>query len=129
MPEFELPKGTDWDKVAADELIPEDRYPARIDKIVEGQSQEGNPKWGITFTLTDEPVTGRKLYESFSLMPRALWKLRQLAAACGIDLTARTGLNSDELMNSEVGIVVTHDVYPRRVRRAAQNQSQHVLFA
>jgi len=111
-----LPKGTDWDKVAADELIPEGRYPARIDKVVEGESQEGNPKWGITFTFTEEPVTGRKLYESFSLMPRALWKLRQLAAACGIDLTGRDDLDTDELLNVDVGVVVTHDSYQGQPR-------------
>lgn len=111
MTKMNLAKGQTWDKVAADELIPEGRFPARIDKIDPGESQAGNPKWGITFTLTEEPVTGRKLYEGFSLMPRALWKLRQLAAACGVDLTDRDDLDTEELLNKEVGVIVTHDVY------------------
>jgi len=111
MTKMNLPKGTNWDKVAADELIPEGRFPARIDKVDPGESQAGNPKWGITFTFTEEPVTGRKLYESFSLMPRALWKLRQLAAACGIDLAGRDDLDTEELLSQEVGCVVTHDVF------------------
>jgi len=111
-------EGIDWAKVAEGQLVPEGRHPARIDKIEERESQSEDPKpyWGITFTITDGDATGRKVWDVFMLEPQNLWKLRNLASECGIDLEGRDDLDSEELLSKDVGIVVSHDVYEGQTR-------------
>jgi len=108
---------TKWDDVAKGDLIPEGRHLARIDKVEEKVSEKsGKSYWAVTYTLQDEPYTGRQVWGNCSLEPRALWKLRMLAESIGIDLTGRDDLDADELVNQEVGIVITHETYEGKER-------------
>ena len=105
-----------WDEVAAGTLIPEGRYPARIDKVEERTSSAGNEYWNVEFTIIDGEYEGRKLWGVFMLSPQALWKLRALAQACGLDLSGERELDSEELVGQEVGIVVTTEEYDGQTR-------------
>lgn len=121
MPKMSLPKGQDWDKVAEADLILEGQYPARIDNVEERVNPETDKTtWGVTFTLLDEPYTGRKVFSNFGLGATALWKLKLLADAIGLDLTGRSDLDSAEILNAEVGVNVTHEMYEGRVRNRAE---------
>jgi len=118
MPKFELPEGKDWDEIAKDELISEGRHPARIDAVEERESQStpGNMYWNITFTVTEGPHTGRQAWAVCMLDAKSLWKLRQLADAVGIDLGGRSDIDTEELLQQECGIVITHEEYEGRLR-------------
>jgi len=113
MPKLE---GVNWDDIASSEVVPEGRHPARVDKVEVRTSEQGNQYWGITFVLTQEPLTGRVVWAPFMLEPQNLWKLRQLCDAIGIDLAGRRDFDSDELIDQEVGVIVTHEDYQGQTR-------------
>lgn len=111
-------KQVNWDEVSKFETIPEGRYPARIDKIEErvGKTGDRNPYWNIEFTITAEEALGRKAWGVFMLAPNALWKLRQLYEALGIECAGEQELNSDELIGQEAGLVIGTEEYQGKLR-------------
>ena len=46
-------------------------------------SKAGNRKWVLKLEFLQGPAAGRKLTSHLSLTPQALWKIRELLAACG----------------------------------------------
>jgi len=112
----------DWEKVAQEQVVPEGRYPARIDKVEERASKEGGkPYLSIEFTFTEEPLTGRKVWSVFMLEPRALWKLRNLLVALGFSVQGVADFNPEDLISQEVGVVVTHEEYQGQLRARANS--------
>lgn len=109
---------TNWDDIASQELIPEGKYASRIDKVVEKQSKSSDATyWGINFTIIEEPLEGRVVWAPFMLNPEALWKLKNLFTAIGIELEGMSEIDTDDmLLQQEVGIIVTHDTYQGEVR-------------
>lgn len=108
-----------WDDIAAAEVIEEGAYPVRIDKIEERQSRsdpKGPGYWNVEMTFLEEPYTGRKVWDVFSLKPNALWKLRNLCEVLTIDLEGRDDLDSDELIGQEVGANIVPETYEGRER-------------
>lgn len=60
---------------------------AQIESILPGKSKSGNPKATVKYVITDEMDTipdgeasavGETVLETFSLLPKALWKLNAL---------------------------------------------------
>jgi len=108
---------TNWDEVAKNELIPDGRYGARIDKVDERTSKDkGNTYWNIEFTITDEAALGRKVWGVFMLTPNSLWKLRQLYEALGQDPSGEQELDSNELVGLDVGVVLGTEEYQGKIR-------------
>jgi hypothetical protein len=111
----------DWDSVAKGEAVPEGRYATRIDKVEDKTSPNNNEYWLMTFTITDEPDIGRKVFGNFMLSPTALWKLRALMKAIGMPTQGLVGLNADDYIGAEVGVVVVHQLYEGEVRARVQS--------
>lgn len=110
-----------WDEVSQLEAIPPGKYPARIDKVEEKISeQKHNDFWQMTFTLTEEPLIGRKVFGNFMLQPTTLWKLRQLMKQIGMPTAGVGNLNADEFVGQEVGISVVHELYEGETRSKIQ---------
>ena len=105
-----------WDDVATGEVIPEGSYMARIDKVETRKSQQDKAYLGINFVIVEGDQEGRVVWQSISLEPRALWKLRQLLEALGHDLVGMQEVDTDDLLGQEVGINVTHEEYEGQVR-------------
>jgi len=106
-----------WDEVTKQELIPEGRYPARIDKIEERPSKKGEvPSWNITFAITSDEAQGRKAFNTFGMAPNALWKFRELLEAIGVEASGEADLDSDDYLGQEVGIIITHEEYEGKLR-------------
>jgi hypothetical protein len=109
-----------WDDVAKSEVIPEGRYAARIDKVEQKESANKNSYLLVTFTIMDEPATGRKVWGNFMLSPTSLWKLRDLMKAIGLPTAGVSDINLDELINAEVGIVITNEMFEDAPRSRVQ---------
>ncbi len=109
---------TDWKAVAKQELIPEGKVSARLDKVEERTAKESqNPYWNFEFTLTGpEEVVGRKVWDVFMLDTKSLWKLRNFCECIGIELEGQRDLDTDELMGQDVGLQIAHEVYESRTR-------------
>jgi hypothetical protein len=111
-----------WDEIAKGEILPEGKYAARIDKVEEKVSKppKNNPYWQVTFTLTEEPHTGRKAWDKFMLSTDALWKLKNLLDAIGLEVKGEADLDSNDLLQQEVGIVIKHETYEGQLRHRVQ---------
>lgn len=107
-----------WDEVAASEEIAEGAYPARIDNVEERESKTkpGTYYWNMELTMLEEPHTGRKVWDIFSLQPRALWKLRNLCETLDIDLEGRDDLDTEELVGQEIGVNIVPETYEGKIR-------------
>ena len=107
----------DWKEVAKQELIPEGKVSARLDKVEErkGKDEPHNPYWNFEFTLTGpQEVVGRKVWDIFMLDTKSLWKLRNFCECIGIELEGQRDIDTDELVGQDVGLVITHRSYEGR---------------
>lgn len=109
-------QAVNWDEIAKAEVIPPGQYATRIDKVTEKMSQNKNQYWFVEFTITEEPLVGRKVFGNFMLDVQSLWKLRQLLEALGWDVSGLADINSDELIGQEVGVVVDNETYEGQLR-------------
>ena len=102
--------GINWEDVAKSQLIPDGNYAVRIDKVEARTSEKGNAYWNIEYTVQEpEQLLGRKLWDVFMLDVASLWKIRSLCSALGIELKGARDFDSDELLQQEVGVVVSTD--------------------
>ena len=108
---------------AAVNVIEPGKYQARIDKVEPTQSKQPDHKdmWVVTFTITQEPFIGRKVWANIMLQANSLWKLRQLAEACGIDMKGRQDFDSSELEGQDVGVAVVSETYEGKERSKVQS--------
>ena len=99
------------------------KYAARIDKVETKISKQPDHKemLAVTFTLTAEPNIGRKVWANIMTQAASLWKLKQLAEACGIDMAGRQDFDSDELLGQELGITVVDETYEGVKRSKVQS--------
>lgn len=117
MPVLNPKASVNWEEAKKFEALPEGQYAVRIDKVEERISRDKKePYWNVTFIVTEEPFIGRKLYDRFPLSPEALWKLRQLAEACGMDCTGEVDLDSQDFLQSEVKLNVGTEEYQGETR-------------
>lgn len=109
----------DWKEVAKQELIPEGKVVARLDKVEprDAKAEPHNPYWNFEFTITQpEEVVGRKVWDVFMLDTKSLWKLRAFCECIGIELEGQRDIDTDELVGQDVGLVITHEEYEGRTR-------------
>lgn len=89
------------------ELVPDGGYNARVAKIEKKTSQAGNTYLAFEFAISDEgTLKNRKLWENFPLTPKALWKLKQLLDAAGIDTEGKIDFNPGDLLGKELHLDV-----------------------
>jgi len=107
-PQFQLP----FDDVAEGQLLPEGPYVVRVDGIkTKSKIETGNSWWELELTVIDGEHMGRKAWANVMLTHSAGWKMRQLALAAGLEVQGRTSIDTEELMNRELGIRVMHEQY------------------
>ena len=111
-----LPREINWDDVAKAENVPPGKYSARIDKVEEKTSPNNNEYWFLTFTLTDEPYIGKKLFANIMLQPTALWKLRSLMKALSMNTKGVGVIDPQDFLNAELNVSVEHEMYDGELR-------------
>jgi len=113
MPKLQI----NFDDIAAGEVVPEGRYSARIDAVEEREGRSThNPYWNVEFTLQDEAVVGRKVWDVVMLTPQSLWKLKRLAKCAGLNVDGRLDIDTEELIGQEVGLVVANETFEGNLR-------------
>lgn len=102
----------DFEGVEGRTVIPEGEYVVKVLEVEEGESNNGNPKLTWKFEITDGEYEGKNLYYTSSLVPEALWRLRSLLEALGLDVPdSEMDIDLDELVDAEVNVSVEHDTY------------------
>lgn len=100
----------DFSSVPSREPLVEGVYTLRIAKVEETTSSTGNPMLKVEYDVVGVDG-GRKLWDNFVLIDKALWKLKELFDALGIDTSQIVEMDVQELIGLEVQAKVVQDTY------------------
>lgn len=92
--------------------IPEGVYTLVVDSATQKNSQGGNPMIVFEFSVAEGKYQGSKLYENCSLQPQALFKLKSVLIALGLDIPNKAfDLDLKDLIGMTCEADVGHEVY------------------
>lgn len=111
----------DFSSVPSREPLEEGTYLLSIAEAEEKLSSTGNPMISLTFdvlsTEDGTPIDGqRKLWDNYSLQAQALFKLKDLFQALGIDTSALVEMDVSELVGQQVRAKVVQETYNGELR-------------
>lgn len=102
---------------ASRKAIPEGTYEVVVNEATQKNSRDGNPMIAFEFEVQEGPHKGAKLYENCSLQPQALFKLKSVLLALGIDIPNKAfDLNLRDLIGLTCEVEVGHEVYEGKKR-------------
>lgn len=109
--------------------IPEGTYEVVVNEATQKNSRDGNPMIAFEFEVADGAHKGAKLYENCSLQPQALFKLKSVLLALGMDIPNKAfDLNLRDLVGLTCEVEVGHEVYEgkKRARILQYNDPEEV---
>ena len=102
---------------ASRKAIPEGTYEVVVNEATQKDSRDGNPMIAFEFEVADGAHKGAKLYENCSLQPQALFKLKSVLLALGMDIPNKAfDLNLRDLVGLTCEVEVGHEVYEGKKR-------------
>ena len=102
---------------ASRKAIPEGTYGVVVNGATQKDSRDGNPMIAFEFEVTEGAHKGAKLYENCSLQPQALFKLKSVLMALGMDIPNKAfDLNPRDLVGLTCEVEVGHEVYEGKKR-------------
>ena len=97
--------------------IPEGTYAVVVNKAELTKSREGNNMIKMEFEVTEGPHKGAKLFENCSLQPQALFKLKSVMLALGMDIpNGSFDLDTNDLVGLNCEVEVGHETYEGKKR-------------
>ncbi|KPK91445.1 MAG: hypothetical protein AMJ88_13620 [Anaerolineae bacterium SM23_ 63] len=109
------------------EPLPIGRYQAVVSSVeqVAKSKQSGKPFLKFTFTITEQSEhAGRKLFDNYSLVKEARWKLARTLEALGYSVVGkRVGLHIPSVIGLPCQLVVSQGVYKHKIT----NEIEEVL--
>ena len=97
---------------ASRKTIPEGTYTLVVDSATQKSSQGGNPMIAFEFEVAEGAHKGAKLYENCSLQPQALFKLKSVLIALGMEIPNKAfDLDLKDLIGLTCEAEVGHEVY------------------
>lgn len=97
--------------------IPEGTYEVVVNEATQKNSRDGNPMIAFEFEVAEGAHKGAKLYENCSLQPQALFKLKSVLLALGMDIPNKAfDLNLRDLVGLTCEVEVGHEVYEGKKR-------------
>lgn len=111
----------DFSSVPSREPLEEGTYLLSIAEAEEKLSSTQNPMISLTYdvlsTEDGTPIDGqRKLWDNYSLQAQALFKLKDLFQALGIDTSALVEMDVSELVGQQVRAKVVQETYNGELR-------------
>lgn len=91
-------------------------HTAKVAEIQEKTSQGGDPMLQFAFEIIKGEDKGCKVFESFSLNDKALWKLKAFLQAIGMKADGKLKLDLDKLIGKICDIEVFWDEYNGQTR-------------
>lgn len=102
---------------ASRKAIPEGTYKVVVNEATQKDSRDGNPMIAFEFEVAEGAHKGAKLYENCSLQPQALFKLKSVLLALGMDIPNKAfDLNLRDLVGLTCEVEVGHEVYEGKKR-------------
>ena len=88
-----------------------------VNEAAQKDSRDGNPMIAFEFEVSEGTHKGAKLYENCSLQPQALFKLKSVLLALGMDIPNKAfDLNLKDLIGLTCEVEVGHEVYEGKKR-------------
>lgn len=109
--------------------IPEGTYEVVVNEATQKDSRDGNPMIAFEFEVAEGAHKGAKLYENCSLQPQALFKLKSVLLALGMNIPNKAfDLNLRDLVGLTCEVEVGHEVYEgkKRARILQYNDPEEV---
>lgn len=91
-------------------------HTAKVVEILEKESQGGDPMLQFAFEVTKGEDKGSRVYESFVLTDKALWKLKSFLQAIGMKADGKLKIDLDKLIGKVCDIEVFWDEYNGQTR-------------
>ena len=85
-------------------------YTLQIAKVEETESSNKNPMLKIEYDVISVEG-GRKLWDNFVLIPAAMWKIKELLTALGMDTSELVEMDPQELVGQVVQAKVIQETY------------------
>lgn len=102
---------------ASRKAIPEGTYEVVVNEATQKNSRDGNPMIAFEFEVAEGAHKGAKLYENCSLQPQALFKLKSVLLALGMNIPNKAfDLNLRDLVGLTCEVEVGHEVYGGKKR-------------
>lgn len=102
---------------ASRKAIPEGTYEVVVNEATQKDSRDGNPMIAFEFEVAEGAHKGAKLYENCSLQPQALFKLKSVLLALGMNIPNKAfDLNLRDLVGLTCEVEVGHEVYEGKKR-------------
>ena len=102
---------------ASRKAIPEGTYEVVVNEAIQKDSRDGNPMIAFEFEVAEGAHKGAKLYENCSLQPQALFKLKSVLLALGMNIPNKAfDLNLRDLVGLTCEVEVGHEVYEGKKR-------------
>lgn len=102
---------------ASRKAIPEGTYEVVVNEATQKDSRDGNPMIAFEFEVAEGTHKGAKLYENCSLQPQALFKLKSVLLALGMNIPNKAfDLNLRDLVGLTCEVEVGHEVYEGKKR-------------
>lgn len=98
--------------------LPEGDYPAKVKSVEDTEAQSsGNKMWVFTMEITSGKGKGASYPYRCTLDTKSLWKVRNLAQACGMKVSkTKLKFDPEKLVGKECGITLVDDEYEDKIR-------------
>lgn len=97
--------------------IPEGTYSVSLDEATIEKSSGGNNYIKMVFSVVEGKFKGSKLYHNCSLLPQALFNLKQVLQALGLDVPDKAyDLNLREILGLTCEVEVVHEAYEGKTK-------------
>lgn len=107
----------DFSDTEASGIIEEGDYLIEVDEVEQKDSSTGNPMLVFTFKITEGDFKGKKLFHNCSLQPQALFNLRGLLEALGMEVPQGVmEFDTADLIGETCGASVVHELYDGKTK-------------
>lgn len=86
------------------EPLEEGTYLAKIAKIEKRESKAGNTYLQFDYVVLDDNGKARHVWENYPLVPKALWKFKELLDALGISSEGEIDFEPSEVLGREINV-------------------------
>jgi flagellar biosynthesis GTPase FlhF len=98
---------------------PDGTFRCEIMSMVEEESSTGNPMIVAKYKVLNGKGKGAVIYDNLSLQPQALFRLKALCDALGVEADSATELDLDDFVGQEVVIDIENETYEDKKRPRA----------
>lgn len=96
--------------------VPEGDYRVKVKSVKPDSSNAGNPMLVWEFTGVEGKLKGKTLRDYTALTPKALWKVRSIFEAIGVEVEGKSlNFKPAQVVGKELGVTVEDDEYEGKI--------------